>query len=37
MIDLLGNKCDQWFGGGIDATPCIKDDRERKFFHKLTV
>ena len=23
-----------WFGGGIDLTPCIKDDKEKKFFHK---
>ena len=23
-----------WFGGGMDATPAIKDDYERKFFHK---
>ncbi len=22
-----------WFGGGMDATPSFKDDRERKFFH----
>ena len=23
-----------WFGGGIDLTPCIKDDKEKKNFHK---
>ena len=23
-----------WFGGGIDATPSIKDIKEKKFFHK---
>ena len=23
-----------WFGGGIDLTPCIKDDKEKKKFHK---
>jgi len=23
-----------WFGGGIDVTPCIKDLREKKWFHK---
>ena len=23
-----------WFGGGIDATPCIKDMEETKLFHK---
>ena len=23
-----------WFGGGMDATPSIKDDEEKKFFHK---
>tara|TARA_B100000686_G_scaffold351999_1_gene452461 strand:+ start:164 stop:1021 length:858 start_codon:yes stop_codon:yes gene_type:complete len=23
-----------WFGGGMDATPCIKDDLEKKLFHK---
>ena len=23
-----------WFGGGIDLTPCIKDDKGKKFFHK---
>tara|TARA_B110000438_G_scaffold146207_1_gene140783 strand:- start:7126 stop:7983 length:858 start_codon:yes stop_codon:yes gene_type:complete len=22
-----------WFGGGMDATPCIKDNREKKMFH----
>ena len=22
-----------WFGGGIDATPCIKDKKEEKMFH----
>ena len=22
-----------WFGGGMDATPCIKDNREKKKFH----
>ena len=22
-----------WFGGGMDATPCIKDKKERKLFH----
>ena len=25
---------ESWFGGGIDATPCLKDNIERKFFHK---
>ena len=24
----------EWFGGGMDATPCIKDDNEKKTFHK---
>ena len=23
-----------WFGGGMDATPCIKDNNEKKLFHK---
>ena len=23
-----------WFGGGMDATPCIKDHKEKKLFHK---
>ena len=23
-----------WFGGGIDVTPCIRDDKEKKLFHK---
>ena len=23
-----------WFGGGMDATPCIKDSKEKDFFHK---
>ena len=23
-----------WFGGGIDATPCIKDANEERWFHK---
>ena len=23
-----------WFGGGMDATPCIKDDHEKNLFHK---
>ena len=23
-----------WFGGGIDLTPCFKDDKEKKNFHK---
>ena len=23
-----------WFGGGMDATPSIKDDKEKKLFHK---
>ena len=23
-----------WFGGGMDATPCIKDSNEKKLFHK---
>ena len=23
-----------WFGGGMDATPCIKDYKEEKLFHK---
>jgi coproporphyrinogen III oxidase len=23
-----------WFGGGMDATPCLKDDKEKKYFHK---
>jgi len=23
-----------WFGGGMDATPCLVDLKERKFFHK---
>ena len=22
-----------WFGGGIDLTPCIKDKKEEKYFH----
>ena len=24
----------EWFGGGIDATPCIQDKKEAEFFHK---
>ncbi len=23
-----------WFGGGMDCTPCIKDNKEKKLFHK---
>ena len=23
-----------WFGGGMDVTPCIKDDKEKNFIHK---
>mgnify|MGYP003956177875 CR=1 FL=1 len=23
-----------WFGGGMDATPCFVDSREKKYFHK---
>ena len=23
-----------WFGGGMDATPCLKDNKEKEFFHK---
>ena len=23
-----------WFGGGMDATPCIKDNNEKELFHK---
>jgi len=23
-----------WFGGGVDVTPSIKDNKEKKFFHK---
>ena len=23
-----------WFGGGIDLTPCISDNKEKKYFHK---
>jgi len=23
-----------WFGGGMDATPCIRDMKEKKYFHK---
>ena len=23
-----------WFGGGMDATPSIKDNKEKKYFHK---
>jgi len=23
-----------WFGGGIDLTPCIKDEKEKKWFHQ---
>ena len=22
-----------WFGGGMDATPCLKDNKEKKYFH----
>jgi len=22
-----------WFGGGMDVTPCIKDEKEKKWFH----
>ena len=22
-----------WFGGGMDATPCVKDHKEKEFFH----
>ena len=24
-----------WFGGGMDITPCLNDDRERKYFHRI--
>ena len=24
-----------WFGGGIDFTPCIKDLKEKRFFHNF--
>ena len=23
-----------WFGGGMDVTPCIKDQKLKKWFHK---
>ena len=23
-----------WFGGGMDVTPCLKDDKEKKYLHK---
>ena len=23
-----------WFGGGMDVTPCLKDNNEKKFLHK---
>jgi coproporphyrinogen III oxidase len=23
-----------WFGGGMDSTPCIKDEKEKTFFHR---
>ena len=23
-----------WFGGGIDLTPCLKDEKEKNFFHE---
>ena len=23
----------EWFGGGMDMTPCLKDDNEKKYFH----
>ncbi len=23
-----------WFGGGIDLTPCLKDNEQKKYFHK---
>ena len=23
-----------WFGGGIDITPCKKDELEKKYFHQ---
>ena len=22
-----------WFGGGMDATPCLADNKEKKYFH----
>ena len=24
----------KWFGGGMDATPALKDPKEKKLFHK---
>ena len=24
----------EWFGGGMDVTPCIKDDKQKKYFHQ---
>ena len=23
-----------WFGGGMDVTPCLKDNNEKKYLHK---
>ena len=34
MIDLLGNKCDQWFGGGIDLSPYYIFENDVILFHK---
>ena len=25
----------EWFGGGIDATPCINDDKEKRIIHSM--
>jgi len=25
---------ESWFGGGMDATPCLKDNKEKNLFHK---
>ena len=24
-----------WFGGGIDATPCLQDKKEKELFHQM--
>ena len=30
ILDLFVQK--NWFGGGIDLTPCLKDDKKKIFF-----
>ena len=34
MYDKTGTICDQWFGGGLDLTPCYLFEEDVKHFHQ---